>query len=345
MKVLNKILYILMFVLSFILIGVTSLFEIGLGKGTLQDPVFYTTQIICYVAILLTTLGTVYTVIDKFKEKNEEYIATDKFISDFAQDKRYIPSFISKFLEWINRKRKIAQYKHNIKKRLYKLTNYKPWYWYLLPWRWGIKKYTDSDLHVWNYGTAEEKAANEYCKQRALIEEQLLDEYIEKNIDNDFVKYDKITEAVIIGGYYDKGEGKGPNEYIEKNLSGKIVAHKIPTLCISFGLTFFLSLIVVESLMFKTDAIVSVCVKFASLIWTAFSSLRYGKELCDTVILRDIRFRKGLITEYDKWVLQQVQEQEEKENARKHGPNVHDKTTGTTRKESEVHTDSIQPEQ
>src|SRR5574344_2047278 len=106
MKVLNKILYILMFILSFILIGVTSLFEIGLGKGTLQDPVFYITQIICYIAVILTTLGTVYTVIDKFKEKKDEYKNTDKYISDFAQDKRYVPSFVSKFLEQLNRKRK-----------------------------------------------------------------------------------------------------------------------------------------------------------------------------------------------------------------------------------------------
>lgn len=306
MRILNKIFYILLILVSFLLIGITSLFELGLGEGTLKDPIFYLTQLITDLALILVTMGTIYLIIDKFKETNKEYIDTDKFISDFAQDKRYIPSLVSKFLEHTNRKRKIKQHKFNLNKKLYLLINYRPWYWWIFPWRWGKKRYTDEDLHIWNFGTDEQKQNNDYCRKRLLIEEQLQEDIIEKTIDTTFVKYDRITESIILGGYYEKQSNKGPNEFVEQYLTFKIVKHKTPALLLSFGFTFLLSMVVVESLVFKTNALASLLVKVASLIWNAFIAIRYGKQLCDTTILKDIRFRKGLITEYDKWVIQEA---------------------------------------
>ena len=339
MKILNKILYIFLFIASFLLIGITSLFEIGLGQGKLQDPVFYMTQIMTYLAIILVTLGTVYLVIDKFKEKNADYIKADKEIADFAQDKRYIPSFISKFLETTNRKRKIKQFNFDNKKRLYLLTKYKPWYWYLLPWRWSVRKYSDYDVHIWNFGTEEEKANNEYCTKRKFIEEQLDEDFVENNIDKLYVKYDKITESVILGGYYDSDSSGKANEYIETHLSRKIVLHKLPTLLLSFGFTFFLSLIVIETIVFKTNAIVALLVKLVALVWNTFVALRYGKQLCDTTILKDIRFRRGLITEYDKWLIQEASKVNTKQEEHSNGTN---EITRTIREDIEVHTDSVQ---
>ena len=171
-----------------------------------------------------------------------------------------------------------------------------------------------------------------------LIEEQLDDTIIEKNIDSTYVKYDRITEEVILGGYYDKATKKGPNEFVEQHLTAKIISNKLPTLLMSFGFTFLLSMIIVESLVLKSEALVSLLVKIISLVWNAFIAIRYGKQLCYSVILKDIRFRKGLITEYKKWLLQEAELTKKEEQVNDRPKQI----IGTVGENTEVHTDSVQ---
>lgn len=303
MKWLNRIYYIGMFLLALLLITGTDLFSAQVGFNALKEPTFYVKQIIVYIAVICVTFGTVYTYIDSYKEKNQEYKDADKFILEFASSKEYVPSILGLYLEDLNRKRKIAQYRFNIQKKLHKLESYKPWYKL-------SKKYTDEDIHIWNKGTDEEKQKNEYCRKRLLLEEQLEEEFIQKNIDVLHVKFKKVTESVILGGYYDDEERNGPNEFVTKNIGGKILAYKLPKILLSFGWTFMLSMIIFDLTSFNVNAIMSIATKLGTLAWNAYTATRYAKELTETTIIKDIRFRRGIIVEYRKWIGQKVQAKE-----------------------------------
>ncbi len=306
MKWLNRIYYIGMFVLALVLITGTDLFSAELGLNALKDATFYIKQAIVYIAVICVTFGTVYSYIDSFKEKNDEYKLADKAILDFAQGKKYVPTILGRYLEDLNRKRKIAQYRFNLQKKLHLLETYHPWWTFK-------KKYTDEDIHIWNKGTPEEKSKNEYCRKRMLLEEQLDPEYIEKNIDNMHVKYKRISESIILGGYYEDEEKNGPNEYVTKNLGGKILAYKLPKIIMSFGWTFMLSMIIFDLTNFNVNAIMSITTKLGTLAWNAYTATRYAKQLTETTIIKDIRFRKGIVTEYEKWLDQEAERQKEEQ--------------------------------
>lgn len=307
MKWINKVYYIAMFAIGLLLISGTDLFTAQIGFNSLKEYTFYIKQLVVYVAIICVTIGTVYSFIDSFKENNKEYLEANNFILEFAGSKENIPSILGKYLEELNRKRKIAQYKFNIKKKLHKLENYHPWYTFK-------KTYTDEDIHIWNSGTEEEKQNNHYCRKRALLEEQLSDEFIEKNIDVIHVKYKKVTESVILGGYYEDEDKNGPNEFVTNNLTGKVLRYKVPKILMSFGWTFMLSMVMFEFTSFNVNAIINIATKLGTLAWNAYTASRYAKELTQTTIIKDIRFRRGIIMEYKKWIEQQAGQQKEIKN-------------------------------
>ena len=74
-------------------------------------------------------------------------------------------------------------------------------------------------------------------------------------------------------------------------------------------MTCFASSIIV-SFTFNASTIISVLVKSITLLFQAFTTIRYANEWNETVTLKDIRFRKGLIIEYETWVIQEYQRQQ-----------------------------------
>ena len=301
MKIINKLQYIFLFVLSFVIVGAAAIVTGDIGFNIFKDPSFYINQLLTDAAILCITFATLYAYVDKFKETDVEYLSNIEYIRNFATSKNNIPSILSRFLESLNRKRKIKQFEHNLRRQLFALEN--------------SKKYKEEDFYIWNHGTQEEKLANEYCKKRMSLEEQLTKEYIEKVIDIKLIKYDKITSEIILGGFYKDSDNDSPNDFITKNPDAKVIKHKVPQLLLSFSLMFILSSFVFGGLVFNTNTIVNFCIKVLILIWNSYTALRFAKDFAQSVTLKDTRFRKGIILEYEKWLQQEAAKVMEQDKA------------------------------
>jgi hypothetical protein len=302
MGIFKRIQYILIYVCGFVLIGVTSLISNEIGWRGFQDWKFYVDTGLTYMAIICIIVATLLKIIDDFKVKDKEYLEADKAIKDFAT-KTYRPSIFSRFCDHTNKKRKLKQYVHDIKRKIYLLES----------------KASDEDLSVWVNGTKEDKEKNEYCKKRLNLEKQLTDDYIKKNIDTTKVAYDKISSAIALGGYYSKEDNKYANEFITKNKSGKMAREQAPHLLFGFAMTCFSSSLII-SFAFDASSIIPILVKCITLLFQAYTTIRYANEWNQTVTLKDIRFRKGVITEYNNWIKQEYLRQQTEKQEQKRDP-------------------------
>lgn len=308
-KAVEKIQFIALIVLSLILIAGVDLITGKVGWNQINDPYFYIGNLITDAALLLITFGTVYLVLDYMKENDETYIATRKEINDFAISKENIPTILSRFLEQLNRKRKINQYEYNILVKLYKLENQVKWYAYIPIVKWFVKNpnyFTEEEMHLWNFGTEEEKAKSEYCRKRKMYEEQLDPELIERIIDMQYVRYDKVTTGTILSEYYNKGFDKQVNDYVTKSENGEIARFRIPLLILSFGFTFLVTSLVLDGIRINWIAFITIATKLLTITWNIFTSYRYAKKHFKNVTLHDALFRRSIIVEYRKWLEQEA---------------------------------------
>ncbi len=302
MGIFKRIQYILIYVCGFVLIGVTSLISGDIGWRGLNDWKFYVDTGLTYTAIICIIVATLLKIIDDFKAKDKEYLEADKSIKDFAT-KTYRPSLFSRFCDHTNKKRKLKQYVHDIKRKIYLLET----------------KASEEDLSVWVNGNKEDKEKNEYCKKRLNLEKQLTDDYIKKNIDTTKVDYDKISSAIALGGYYSREDSKYANEFITKNKTGKMAREQAPHLLFGFAMTCFSSSLII-SFAFDAASIIPILVKCITLLFQAYTTIRYANEWNQTVTLKDIRFRKGVITEYNNWIKQEYERQQAAKQENKKDP-------------------------
>jgi len=198
--------------------------------------------------------------------------------------------------------------------KLYKLESQLKWYAYIPIVKWFIKNptyYTEEEMHIWLKGSEEEKAKSEYCRKRKMYEEQLDPKLIEQIIDIKYVKYDKITSAVILNEYYSKGNDAQVNEFITKNETYQIARYRVPLLILSFGFTFLLTSLVLDSIRLNWIALITISAKLLTIAWNVFTSYRYAKKHFTTITLHDALFRRSIIAEYDKWLGQEAAKIEE----------------------------------
>lgn len=295
-KFYKKTQYIVLYVISLVLIGVTSLIdkESGINFGNLQSLTWYVDQIITSFAIITTVTATVYLISDNYKTTNPEYLKLEEDIKVFA-DTEYVPTLFARFLEYTNPKRKKLQHEFNTKKKLYQID----------------KKVKDEDLFVWNNGTPEEKRKNNYCRKRMKYEERLTEEWMEKNLKFINVPYDKITSSLVLGGYYSSEDNNSPNEFITKYTETKVIRDKFPVLILGIAITSFASSIIV-TIIFDASALLSVVTKLFVLLFQVYNSIKYANDWNVRITLKDIRFRKSITQEFKVWLRQQVPTQENK---------------------------------
>lgn len=315
LSIIEKLQFAAILIFSLFLIAGVDLMTADLGWELITDPYFYISNIVTATALLLITFGTVYLVIDNSKATSELYNQSREKIDSFAVSKKNIPSVLSKFLEQLNRKRKIAQYEHNIIVKLYNLENKRKLYSYIPVIKWFVKNpfyYTEEEMHIWNYGTEEEKQKSAYCRKRKMYEEQLNPELIQKIIDIKYVKYDKITTATILNDTYSNSLNVQVNDFITKNENGQIIKYKVPMLLLSFGFTFLLTSLVLDGFKINFMAFVTISAKLVTIVWNVFTSYRYAKKHFNNITLHDILFRCSILEEYDKWLNETIEKQEEK---------------------------------
>lgn len=286
------VLYIIILVAALVLLTGIELIKAKLSWNMLKDSSFYVNNALTDAALLCITFGTIYLYLDWFKTNDDRYKVAESKLTAFAQGKANIPTILSRFLEGFNRKRKINQYKYLIKEKIYSLEK--------------SKAFSDKDLHIWNYGTDEEKASNDYCSKRKMYEDLLRPEYIEANIDNMHINYDRVTAAIILSNYYIGKTNGQVNDFVTKNEVGKILAYRGPRLLLSFGAMFLLTSIVLDSITINWLALVTLAAKTLTIAVTAYTSYRYAKKHAIVITRHDIEFRWSTVVEYYKWIREEA---------------------------------------
>jgi len=288
--------YFILYAISLVLIGITSLIDkdSGINFGNLQSFTWYVDQIVTSFAIITTVTATVYMIVDNFKNTDKEYLQLENNIKEFA-DKEYVPTLFSRFLEFINPKRKRLQHEHNVKTALYLLD----------------KKVKDKDLAVWNSNNKDLKIKNAYCRKRMKLEERLTDVWIQANLQSINVPFDRITSSLVLGGYYSKEDNTNPNEFITKHTETKIIKDKFPTLILGIAITSIASSVIV-TILFDDAALLSVVTKLFVLLFQIYNSIKYANDWTIMITLKDSRFRKSITQEFKVWLKQQALKVEEK---------------------------------
>ncbi len=296
MKFYRRSQYFILYAISLVLIGITSLIDkdSGINFGNLQSFTWYVDQIVTSFAIITTVMATVYMIVDNFKNTDKEYLQLENNIKEFA-DKEYVPTLFARFLEFINPKRKRLQHEHNIKTALYHLD----------------KKVKDKDLAVWNTNNKDLKIKNAYCRKRMKLEERLTDAWIQANLQSINVPFDRITSSLVLGGYYSKEENTNPNEFITKHTESKILRDKFPSLILGIAITSIASSVIV-TILFDDAALLSVVTKLFVLLFQIYNSIKYANDWTIKITLKDSRFRKSITQEFKVWLKQQALKVEEK---------------------------------
>jgi len=296
MKFYRRSQYFILYAISLVLIGITSLIDkdSGINFGNLQSFTWYVDQIVTSFAIITTVTATVYMIVDNFKNTDKEYLQLENNIKEFA-DKEYVPTLFSRFLEFINPKRKRLQHEHNVKTALYLLD----------------KKVKDKDLAVWNSNNKDLKIKNAYCRKRMKLEERLTDVWIQANLQSINVPFDRITSSLVLGGYYSKEDNTNPNEFITKHTETKIIKDKFPTLILGIAITSIASSVIV-TILFDDAALLSVVTKLFVLLFQIYNSIKYANDWTIMITLKDSRFRKSITQEFKVWLKQQALKVEEK---------------------------------
>jgi hypothetical protein len=296
MKFYRRSQHFILYAISLVLIGITSLIDkdSGINFGNLQSFTWYVDQIVTSFAIITTVMATVYMIVDNFKNTDKEYLQLENNIKEFA-DKEYVPTLFARFLEFINPKRKRLQHEHNVKTALYLLD----------------KKVKDKDLAVWNSNNKDLKIKNAYCRKRMKLEERLTDVWIQANLQSINVPFDRITSSLVLGGYYSKEDNTNPNEFITKHTETKILKDKFPTLILGIAITSIASSVIV-TILFDDAALLSVVTKLFVLLFQIYNSIKYANDWTIMITLKDSRFRKSITQEFKVWLKQQALKVEEK---------------------------------
>lgn len=293
MRIFDKMMYIILYLIGFFIIGLVSFIQPGVGFKKL-DWVLILDNLLTYAAIVCIILATLLNVIDKFKAGDKEYLEADATIKSFASSKEYVPSIFSRFCSFTNDKRKRKQFEFNIKKELSALES----------------KASESDFYVWNRGTQEQKKANKYCVTREMLEHKLSEEWIERNLYLMNIKYDRISSAIVLSGVYSKKENESPNDFITKGKGSKLAREKIPYLLVSFAITCLTSSAII-TMAVNPSVLLNLAVKTMVLCSHTFQTIRYANTWKEVVTLKDIRWRKGIVTEYYKWLSQEAENTQE----------------------------------
>lgn len=314
MKWFKKAQYVILYFVGFILIGGTSLLQSGLGWKGLLDLSFYIDILLTNLAIVFIVLATLFKIIGDFKEKNAEYVSSLASISVFAQ-KKYKPTIFARYAKYVNLQRKQAQFEFNLNKKIYNLEQ-KVGEEIVFMWING-EKAKEVDLKKPFFERLKQKRINKkfnkFSAKRTTLEKQLKEDWISKNIEKTYVKYDKISADIVMGGYFNKESNHYVNDYIVKNKGWKIAKDRIPMMLFGTGAICFISSIAF-TIVFDWNAIMPILSKCLILLWQAILTIRYAEDFCESVVLKDIRFRYGIINEFDIWKNQILKTENKTEN-------------------------------
>lgn len=252
-----------------------------------------------WINIVTTNVGTLSIIlaillfrVDKFKVVDESYNDIQSKINTFY-NQEYQTTIFNKFCAEHNRKEKKDVYRSKIHKKYSKL------------------KPKVKDLEIYNGKDEEAKKNNKHCQKEKYFSSLLDETYIENTIDKMHIKYNGISDSLIFSGVTVNKDNK---DYITKHKAFKVAKDLAPKYLISFGLSLLVSSVIPD---FKDGITAAIIIKTAIKIFTMasqiFFAVDYSNLYNNTVILHDIKFRYGIITDYKMWYQSKINKPKEME--------------------------------
>lgn len=255
---------------------ITSDFDINIFR----NYSFWVNIITTNIGVLCIIISILMMKIDSFKVNDLEYKdINDKIIKFYSE--KYQSTIFKKFCAEATRKNKIKAYQRKINKKYNKL------------------KPTPDDLHIYHYGTEEEKLNNTYCKKVKYYDSLLDLDYINSTIDKRIVKHNTITDDLIFSGI---PTNEKTDDYITKNRVGKVVLDLIPKFSLSIGMSFILASMTPTLKDGITAAMIySTASKLLTMLTQIYFAINYGNKYNHEVVLHDLKYRYSVITDYEMW--------------------------------------------
>lgn len=289
---LNYVFVILLVLIGALVAGLTDYISAGFDLNVFKNIDFWVNIITTNIGTLCVILAILLHKIAKFKFTDVDYITINNKINTFYNE-QYQATLFSGFCHQTNKRSKREAYKQRIHKKYSRL------------------KPTIKDLNIYNGTNEEAKRKNRYCRKVNYYNQLLNEDFINANVEKIKIKYNGISDSLVFSGCIIDSDGK---DYITKNKFVKVFKDLLPKYMLSFGITLIIATIVPDTKDGITLAIIfKTCSKLFTMATQVYFALNYADEYNQTVVLHDIKFRWSIITDYNMWYLNKVQQKEHKE--------------------------------
>ena len=272
-------------VIGALMIGIAEFIDADFDTAFLRDASFWVNIVTTNVGICCLIVSIVLIRVDSFKQKNEQYLESERNINTFYKTKYVAPVF-RKFCYEDNCKTKLKVYQHRINKKYARL------------------KASPKDLEIFYNGTEEEKSKNRYCRKVKYYDKLLSDEYIKKVLPKLAIKHPRISDSLIFTGYHND---KQVVDFITTNKVQKMFLDLLPKFLLSFSAISFLagfSADLKEGITYAT--VFKLLCKLFTILMQIYSAYTYADRYNIEVTLHDIRFRESKLNDYNVWENRQL---------------------------------------
>ena len=282
--------WITLMILSLILIGVLELVQAGFDISVLLTANFWVRWFTMFVASLLMIIATM-TISRNRIEANQKEGSLGKKATDLEEVvnkcSANIQNDIDRFIAETNLNRKKEAWKIKIKAEIYEISN----------------SFNMNDhIQYAQYEKSPEyfdiSRARPKVRKRINLEDKLDEKYIDENILNLKVKYNKVTRRMI-----ENGE-RGDKDYLDGLSNGAIVFIKGvgPRFALSLSvLMFFSSFYFDKAEQYLLVTIISISFKLITLLMNANFGRVFAKQYFNETVIHDLQLRRQWLTKYNDW--------------------------------------------
>lgn len=275
----RKLAYGVILLLCLVTIGLAEFFVAGFDVNVFRQPSYWFNLLACGIANYIMLAYTAVEKIDNSMEKNQEVKDKKKELDD--QVSTNVDTDFDDYLSVENRQRKVNAWKTKISNKIAKLD----------------EKTKDKDREILWYGSEEDKANNEYCKERENLLYKLSDDYINRNIAFLRVKYVKLRRYEVTHGCKQKYD----NYRLTTRRNLKIAKDNLPKIMQSLAFILMISTFTFGYKEFSVLLLISFAIKLGSLCLNIYNGITYGISYISNTLLPDFQYRLNVIINYLNW--------------------------------------------
>jgi hypothetical protein len=268
--------FVLLYALSFLVVGLFNFVTVDVRTDILASPEFWNKTISQNLANLIVFSTTIGLYNRKYIEEDQDYLHMDKVVTTAVRQ-----DIESDFGQWVFDKNKIEKkkaYKEKINAKIAKEE----------------VKANAEDLKAWFYGTEQEKKVNRYCIRRNKLLSLISEERLDKYIISIKVDYDEVNRSFI-----ESGESKETKKQNQKLAGpGKIVKDNAPNFSLGLAFVIFINSFLYSPAEVDAAFWFQVFFSLVILVYMFIMGKNYAGNYMKKVLIVDLQTRFNIIRDY-----------------------------------------------